>query len=61
VNTGTAALLIRVQDVEDQPPEFVSVPPVTRVSEDISINSAILRGILEEKIYNFKYSLILCN
>ncbi|XP_059472366.1 cadherin-23 [Neocloeon triangulifer] len=43
VNTGTAALLIRVQDVEDQPPEFVSVPPVTRVSEDTRINSPVLK------------------
>jgi len=33
-----------VQDVEDQPPEFVSVPPVTRISEDININSPVLKG-----------------
>ncbi|XP_065338722.1 cadherin-23 isoform X2 [Cloeon dipterum] len=43
VNTGTAALLIRVQDVEDQPPEFVVVPPVTRISEDTRLNSPVLK------------------
>lgn len=44
VNTGTAALLIKVQDVEDQPPEFLRVQPVARVSEDTPIGTSILQG-----------------
>ncbi|XP_067000515.2 cadherin-23 [Anabrus simplex] len=43
VNTGTAAVLVKVQDMEDQPPEFVIVPPVTRVSEDARIGSSVLQ------------------
>ena len=34
VNTATAAILVRVEDVADQPPVFVSVPGVTRIAED---------------------------
>ncbi|KAL1123291.1 hypothetical protein AAG570_002377 [Ranatra chinensis] len=43
VNTGTAAILIKVQDVEDQPPEFVVVSPVTRVSEDVPTGTSVLQ------------------
>ena len=32
---GTTGLLIKVQDIEDKPPEFVSVPSVTRIAEDV--------------------------
>lgn len=46
VNTGTAAILVKVQDVEDQPPEFVVATPVTRISEDASVGTAVLQGIL---------------
>ncbi|XP_069185641.1 cadherin-23 isoform X4 [Procambarus clarkii] len=42
VNTGTAALVVRVKDVEDQPPQFIQAPPVTRIPEDISVNSGVL-------------------
>ncbi|XP_071547485.1 cadherin-23 isoform X3 [Panulirus ornatus] len=42
VNTGTAALVVRVTDVEDQPPQFIQAPPVTRIPEDISVNSGVL-------------------
>ena len=48
MNTGTAALLVKVTDVEDQPPEFVVASPVTRVSEDAHIGSSVLQG----KIYH---------
>lgn len=44
VNTGTAALLIKVEDMEDQPPEFVRVQPVARISEDTPIGTPILQG-----------------
>ena len=27
--------MIKVQDIEDKPPEFVSVPSVTRIAEDV--------------------------
>lgn len=42
VNTGTAALLVRVRDVEDQPPEFVVATPVQRISEGIPKGTKIL-------------------
>ncbi|XP_064108915.1 cadherin-23-like isoform X3 [Macrobrachium nipponense] len=42
VNTGTANILVRVQDVEDQPPQFIQAPPVTRIPEDIPVNSGVL-------------------
>ena len=35
VNSATSAILIKVQDIEDEPPEFVSVPSVTRIAEDV--------------------------
>ncbi|XP_046612201.1 cadherin-23 isoform X1 [Neodiprion virginianus] len=43
VNTGTSAILVKVQDVEDQPPEFIFVPPVTRISENVPISTPVLR------------------
>ncbi|XP_063618733.1 cadherin-23 [Cydia splendana] len=43
VNTGTAAILVKVQDVEDQPPEFVVVSPVTRISEDADVGTSVLQ------------------
>ncbi|XP_026315340.1 cadherin-23 [Hyposmocoma kahamanoa] len=42
VNTGTAAILVKVQDEEDQPPEFVVASPVTRISEDAPIGTSVL-------------------
>ena len=35
IYTVTTGLLIKVQDIEDKPPEFVSVPSVTRIAEDV--------------------------
>lgn len=43
VNTATAALLVKVKDIEDQPPEFIVVTPVARVSEDVPIGTKILQ------------------
>ncbi|XP_077287524.1 cadherin 88C [Arctopsyche grandis] len=43
VNTGTAAILVKVQDVEDQPPQFVGVTPVTRISEDSPVGTSVLK------------------
>lgn len=44
VNTGTAAILVKVQDVEDQPPEFIVASPVTRISEDAPVGTSVLQG-----------------
>lgn len=49
-----------MEDVEDQPPEFVIVTPVTRVSEDAPVGSPVLqvravdgdRGINNKIIYS---------
>lgn len=43
VNTGTAALLVKVEDVEDQPPEFVRVTSVARVAENAPVGTSILQ------------------
>ncbi|XP_060525001.1 cadherin-23 isoform X2 [Cylas formicarius] len=43
VNTGTAVILVKVEDVEDQPPEFVKVTPVVRLSENSPIGSPVLQ------------------
>ncbi|KAJ2950157.1 hypothetical protein O0L34_g11512 [Tuta absoluta] len=62
VNTGTAAILVKVQDVEDQPPEFVVVSPVTRISEDATVGTSVLqvRAIDGDKGINnrISYSII---
>ncbi|RZC35307.1 cadherin-23 [Asbolus verrucosus] len=43
VNTGTAALLVKVEDVEDQPPEFVRVTSVARVAENAPTGTSVLQ------------------
>ncbi|CAH0714568.1 unnamed protein product, partial [Brenthis ino] len=43
VNTGTAAILVKVQDIEDQPPEFIVASPVTRISEDAPEGTSVLQ------------------
>ncbi|XP_011499950.1 PREDICTED: cadherin-23 [Ceratosolen solmsi marchali] len=43
VNTGSTAILIKVQDVEDQPPEFISMTPVSRISENARIGTSVLQ------------------
>uniref|UniRef100_W4VR90 Putative cadherin egf lag seven-pass g-type receptor n=1 Tax=Corethrella appendiculata TaxID=1370023 RepID=W4VR90_9DIPT len=43
INTATAALLVKVKDIEDQPPEFAVVSAVTRVSEDAPIGTKVLQ------------------
>lgn len=42
VNTGTAALLVKVRDVEDQPPMFAAINPVVRIGEDTAIGAPVL-------------------
>ncbi|XP_071565121.1 cadherin-23 [Temnothorax nylanderi] len=60
VNTGTTAILIKVQDVEDQPPEFIAMTPVARISENVRIGTSVLqvravdgdKGINNKVIYS---------
>lgn len=46
VNTGTAAILVKIKDVEDQPPVFSAINPVVRISEDAPVGSAVLQSML---------------
>ncbi|KAH7637786.1 cadherin-23-like protein [Dermatophagoides farinae] len=41
--TSTAAIVIQVEDVDDQPPIFTSIPSVTRISEDTPIGGHVLQ------------------
>ncbi|XP_064458528.1 cadherin-23-like isoform X2 [Ornithodoros turicata] len=41
-HTATAVILVKVDDVEDQPPVFTQMPSVTRVSEDLPLNSVVM-------------------
>ncbi|KAJ8972931.1 hypothetical protein NQ317_011741 [Molorchus minor] len=43
INTGTAAFIVKVEDVEDQPPEFLRVPPVARIEENSPIGTSVLQ------------------
>lgn len=43
INTGTAAILIKVKDIEDQPPEFIKVQPVARIPEDAPVGTRVMR------------------
>ncbi|CAG5108412.1 Similar to Cdh23: Cadherin-23 (Mus musculus) [Cotesia congregata] len=43
INTGTTAILVKVQDVEDQPPEFIAMTPVARISENAKIGTSVLQ------------------
>ncbi|XP_043655694.1 cadherin-23 [Drosophila teissieri] len=43
INTGTAAILVKVKDLEDQPPEFVEVQAVARIAEDAPVGTKVLR------------------
>ncbi|XP_057660172.1 cadherin-23 [Diorhabda carinulata] len=45
VNTGTAAILIKVEDVEDQPPEFVRITPFVKVEENSPIGTSVSRVV----------------
>lgn len=38
---------MKVQDVEDQPPEFIVVTPVARVSEDAPPGTSIIQGSID--------------
>lgn len=62
INTGTAALVVKVKDLEDQGPEFVSQSPVTRISESIPKGSHVtsVRAIDGDRGVNnkIKYSIV---
>lgn len=44
INTGTAAILVKITDIEDQPPVFSAVTPVTRIPEKLPIGTNVLQG-----------------
>lgn len=46
INTGTAMVLIKVEDVEDQPPEFISITSVVRIEENSPIGTSVIQGKL---------------
>jgi cadherin 23 len=62
INTGTAAIVVKVKDLEDNGPEFVSQSPVTRISESIPKGSFVttVRAIDGDRGVNnkIKYSII---
>ncbi|XP_050299893.1 cadherin-23 isoform X2 [Anthonomus grandis grandis] len=45
INTGTAVILVKVQDVEDRPPEFVQVTPITRIVENVPVRTTVLQVV----------------
>lgn len=45
-NTGSALVLIKVEDIEDQPPEFISVTSVVRIEENCPIGTSVVQGKL---------------
>ena len=47
VNTATAAVLVKVEDVEDKKPEFIQVPSVTRVSEGVPKHTEVIDCLIE--------------
>lgn len=62
INTGTAALVVKVKDLEDQDPVFVSQSPVTRISESVPKGSHVtsVRAIDGDRGINnkIKYSIV---
>lgn len=62
INTGTAAIVVKVKDVEDQPPEFVVASPITRIPENVPKGSKVLevRAIDGDRGINnkIKYSIL---
>lgn len=62
INTATAALVVKVRDLEDQNPEFVSQSHVTRISESIPKGSHVtsVRAIDGDRGVNnkIKYSIV---
>lgn len=62
INTGTAAIVVKVKDLEDNGPEFVSQSPVTRISESVPKGSYVttVRAIDGDRGVNnkIKYSIV---
>ena len=41
INSATTGILIKVQDIEDKAPAFISVPSISRISEDVPTFSEV--------------------
>lgn len=54
INTATAALLVRVVDVDDQGPEFIVVPSVTRIAEDATPGTVVMKGKLLHNPFSYR-------
>jgi len=52
INEAVASLIIHVKDEEDMGPEFVAVPPVTRLREDTPVSSYVLQGIQKQTFFS---------
>jgi len=48
---------VKVKDVEDQPPEFIVVTPVARVSEDAPPGTSIIQGFINIIFFLFFFML----
>ena len=46
INTAVASVLVKVEDVEDRTPEFISVPSVTRVSEGVPKHTQVYSNLM---------------
>lgn len=61
INTGTAVILVKVEDIEDQPPEFISVTSVARIEENSPIGTPVVQGkrylaeIVQKKLLYYKF------
>ncbi|XP_035709581.1 cadherin-23-like isoform X3 [Folsomia candida] len=62
INQAIASIVVQVQDLEDTGPTFIAVPPVTKIREDVPVNSFVLqvRAIDGDRGINnaIKYSLV---
>ena len=43
INTATNAILVEVEDLSDRPPIWLTVPPVTRIREDVPKGTFVLQ------------------
>ena len=47
INSATTGILIKVQDIEDKAPAFISVPSISRIAEDVPTFSEVRLTIFD--------------